>query len=273
MAVTIACSTTQSMAPVDSLRPVLDEQVQLALKCAERAGPLMEVSVGDDGRFAVRHAPDRPLYERGTLGPGLPIDLGPAFNRLGRWIHVQRPDGWLLGLDAGEFGGGLWWISKTGDRQQILDAQTPVVSLGDGAHGTYVVTHEGLDLNSGAELIIGFRTLTRVGTGPWRVGTTQQFRGDFLVALDAAEDGIYILGSRTLSLWTGREWVTVSADFQPLDPKLGPFSMAADRDAAYVGMRLLVLRIPKSGRMVSWFVDSKCQQFDYREVTCQCMAN
>ena len=27
---------------------------------------------------------------------------------------VSVPSGWLVGFDAGEFGGGLWWFSRDG---------------------------------------------------------------------------------------------------------------------------------------------------------------
>jgi hypothetical protein len=36
---------------------------------------------------------------------------------------VPVSDGWIVGLDAGEFGGGLWWFSKHSDDSREISAK------------------------------------------------------------------------------------------------------------------------------------------------------
>jgi hypothetical protein len=44
----------------------------------------------------------------------VPRQLKLSKEMIGRRTILQTADGWLLGFDAGEFGGGLWWFSKDG---------------------------------------------------------------------------------------------------------------------------------------------------------------
>jgi hypothetical protein len=38
----------------------------------------------------------------------------------GRSVVAKAGDGWLIGFDAGEFGGGLWWSSNDGREKKHL---------------------------------------------------------------------------------------------------------------------------------------------------------
>jgi|GEM_PF-3731999 len=47
----------------------------------------------------------------------------------GTWTVVERPDGWIVGLDAGEWGGLVQWYSNTGVLLQTLTRSEPLLQF------------------------------------------------------------------------------------------------------------------------------------------------
>ena len=54
----------------------------------------------------------------------LPFKVNYAPDRAGFRSVMTVKNGYLVGFDAGEFGGSLWWFSKTGQQSQRLSAST-----------------------------------------------------------------------------------------------------------------------------------------------------
>jgi hypothetical protein len=247
---------------------LLQEPGNEILKCAERTESSMEVTA-PERQVRVRAIAIRPRRASGTNGPGLPVAVSPSLLRRGHWITKRHADGWFVGLDAGEFGGGLWWVTAAGSDQQIIESNYPVLAIGDTSHGMYVVTADEFDFDA-TEETSAFTTIEQDKSQHWHVTSRHRVQGEFIADLEDRADGIYILGPHTLSLWTGSEWLSVPAEFHPLEARLGPFSMVADNEAIYVGMRLLVLKIPKAGGAGSWFAPRDCRTFDLGPDGCRC---
>lgn len=69
------------------------------------------------GRLEITDVGNRPHEEAGVAFP-------PHFHRskkmIGRAMTVRAGSDWLIGFNAGEFGGGLWWTSPDGRRTKLL---------------------------------------------------------------------------------------------------------------------------------------------------------
>ena len=50
----------------------------------------------------------------------LPQFLKLSKEMIGSRSLLRTADGWLVGFDAGEFGGGLWWFNNEGDDNRKL---------------------------------------------------------------------------------------------------------------------------------------------------------
>jgi hypothetical protein len=87
---------------------------QADLRCGNYSKTEWSVSVSD-GQLQVSE------YTNSNSMDKLPFDYDPSPDRLGRRNVMKLPDdGWLVGFDAGEFGGGLWWFSSNGERNLRL---------------------------------------------------------------------------------------------------------------------------------------------------------
>jgi hypothetical protein len=62
----------------------------------------------------------------------LPQYLKLSKEMIGRRSVLRTADGWLVGFDAGEFGGGLWWFNNEGDENRKL--------LSENVHAIYQTT-------------------------------------------------------------------------------------------------------------------------------------
>lgn len=61
-----------------------------------------------------------PIPDRQESYPRMPfvVEQGSAKEgRAGEWFSVQVSDGWIIGFNAGEWGGALWWYSPDGKRR------------------------------------------------------------------------------------------------------------------------------------------------------------
>ncbi len=185
-------------------------------------------------------------------GPALEPDLWASLRRAGfsdREVRglahrVSVDDGWIAGFNRGEFGGGLWWVGRGGERRELA------VHHGPGFHpenvqalvtvGPRVLALEGLD-----------HTAVNEGSAVWVERHDDGWRARLLVDLGAAPFGIvpdgpgtWIVGTvaRLVRLTAAGE-VTALADLPRGLAWLYPRSLAREgRGPLYIAARHHVLR-------------------------------
>ena len=229
-----------------------------ALRCANYSTQQWRVSL-ENGTIVIREAPKK--TEQAVL---------PAHLRLRRGMSGQRstlkiPNGWLLGFDGGEFGGGLWWSNEDGSQSsRILNENVKgILSTSKGALVLVGLAH--IDLDVGRVFMIPDSAKPK------------EIRP--LVSLDGAPQAFVIESPTTVLVTTthGVSRVNFSGSLEVLAH--APFSLlyansmviTADK-VIYAGMRLFVVRfLPgASGYREQWLVRSDCQHFEIRGQSCSC---
>jgi len=105
--------------PVQGIAPLIEER--------ERVGPLRSSSKGLPPGFA-KSVQIRELLQGSPELRGLADQLAIELTR-GRtaadlaFVHVDVAEGWLVGLDHGEWGGALWWFSRDYGTRTLLVAE------------------------------------------------------------------------------------------------------------------------------------------------------
>lgn len=180
--------------------------------------------------------------------------------------HVRRfESGVLVGFDAGEYGGALYFFSADGKTRQQLAAEN-VIGFAELGGQTIVVT--GL-----AHLGMSTGKLLKV------VHDSSGIRADSWIVLDGAADTfLEESGESMLVLTTGSlSRVTAQGSVNQIArvnyDVLYPNSMAADsRGVVYVGMRQLVVRwIPTdTSYREEWLTKDDCVQMQREKFECRC---
>jgi hypothetical protein len=229
-----------------------------ALQCANYSTQQWRVSL-ENGSLVMGEAPK-----------ANPKAVLPAHIRLKRGMSGQRStlkiqNGWLLGFDGGEFGGGLWWSNEDGSQtSRILNENVKgILATSKGVLVLVGLAH--IDLDVGKVFII-----------PDSAKPKEIRR---LVSLDGAPQAFAIESPTTVLVTTthGVSRVSFSGNLEVLAHApfslLYPNSMVVTADKAiYVGMRLLVVRfLPEApGYRAQWLVRSECQHFEIRGQGCSC---
>ena len=173
-------------------------------------------------------------------------------------------DGWMVGLDRGEWGGNLNWIDSEGNRTVLLD--TNVTSLV--RNGTEVFVLSGLSHLSHSSG--GIYLAARRGR-EWSIRR--------LVELDeAARAASLTLDGRLLAVTMKGILIQDGESFRRLMAvdygRLAPNSVVGTRDGAiYVGLRMFVARLVPdgSGFIHEWLLPSTCPKgLEFREMVCSC---
>ncbi len=107
-----------------------------SLRCANRANDEWELSL-DGGRVVATLQADR----EPSRGPTVPFTLPQGAEAPGRKSVVAVDDGFLVGTDAGEWGGSLLWASKDGTQMKEIGDENVVMLIDLGAA---VLSLEGL---------------------------------------------------------------------------------------------------------------------------------
>ena len=202
------------------------------------SAPTGQLEIRDDGKRT---------HDEGSVFP-------PHFHRtkdmIGRAMTVGAGGSWLVGFDAGEFGGGLWWTSQDGKRTKLLTREN-VQAFVPREKDVLVFTglsHMGHD--RGAAYL--FRStdddgeLTRIAD------------------LDSAPSAALLENNGSVLIAVSNGVVTLRPDGSVVRlykheemPILYPNSIAgAENDAVFVGMRFYVLRLHRGadGKFEStWF--------------------
>jgi hypothetical protein len=181
---------------------------------------------------------------------------------------IQVEDGWLVGLDVGEFGGALWWFSSDGKNSKKL-ADENVVGFANSSKGVLALVglaHMGLD--SGKVLRIAD-------------GEAGNRKIEVLADLGVAPRTFAVESPDTLLVVTTRGLVRVrtSGMVEQLLPTnyglLYPNSMTLSPSGViHVGMRHFVTRLTPTGNSYreEWFVPIGCSQFRIRDYDCVCIS-
>jgi hypothetical protein len=220
----------------------------------------------------------QPLKSREHVDP-IPFSYAESEDRRGS-RHVARVEGgWLVGFDAGEFGGGLWWF---GDRdghegRRIRPNPSSPANANDIFHAENVL---GLPLVGGQRLVLmGLDHLTGRSGRVFRAvpGSTGWDLAPVAV-LDAQPDVWLVDGTRLLFLTESGLWVSDGSGAKRVHAvDLGAFAptsmVRASDGAVYVGMRYYVLRLAERNGTweEAWFVPASCQRMRFRDYQCECL--
>jgi hypothetical protein len=242
------------------------------LRCTDYSENFWSVSL-IDGRIKPVPCPVRQHVDP------LPFDYEAGKDRSGN-RHVQRLlDGWLVGFDDGEFGGGLWWFSPDGRESRRLPPPTDAPASPqdpfrpENVLGLPVVGKEQLVL-MGLDHLLGrsgriLRLVLREGA--WELAP--------LAVLDSAPDPWFVDGDQLLIATESGIWVLKSTGHLTKlhEIELGRFSPSAlirGPDAAlYLGLRHYVLRLEGKDSKWSetWLVPLNCRNVRLADYRCICM--
>jgi len=200
--------------------------------------PTGQLEIRDDGNRA---------HEEGSVFP-------PHFHRakdmIGRAMTARAGADWLVGFDAGEFGGGLWWTSQDGKRTKLLTRENVQAFI------------------QRDKDVLVFTGLSHMG---YDRGAAYLFRstGDDgeitrIADLDSAPSAALLENNGSVLIAVSNGVVTLRPDesvvrlYKQEDmPILYPNSVAGEEgDAIYVGMRFYVLRLHRRADGVyesTWF--------------------
>lgn len=206
--------------------------------------------------------------DSGAAEDSLPFTVsGKARDGLGGTRHVRAVDnGWLVGFDAAEVGGALWWFDKTGERR---------VKLFDGNIIGFV--------ELAGEGIVALSGFARGGFSrgqALRVRRAVEWTAKPWINLDSAAEA-FVLESRDSLLvltTTGVIRLTACGDMTRVAltdyDALYPTSLAVDpHGVIYVGMRHYITRfVPALGSALreEWLTREDCQTPKVSHFECVC---
>ncbi|MBI2378724.1 MAG: hypothetical protein HYV07_32315 [Deltaproteobacteria bacterium] len=233
------------------------------LRCANYARDEWRVSI-DAGALTFSESNN---HEADT-GPALPFTFTPKQQvTRGRRHVLAVSDGFLVGFDAGEWGGSLFWFSLDGAQK---------VKLGDeNVHGLVPM---------GSDLVGAIEGLSHLGVSEgnvrWIERSAAGWHAEAPTALDAgpstfvaASDAIYVLTTKSLvRVGKDRKAVTIQ---EVRTAQLYPDSMVIDAAGElWFGMRQFVVRMTPIGNRYkeTWFVHESCVRATERDLECVCGA-
>jgi hypothetical protein len=231
------------------------------LRCANHAN--------DEWQVAIEHGAvkltESKQHEADT-GPALPFTPKQQPATRGRRHVLAVADGFLVGFDAGEWGGGLYWFSTDGANTAKL-ADENVHGLVKVAPGL-VASIEGLShmgISEGSVRWIEHR-------GTWRGAGALTALDAGPSAFAATPDAIYVVTSKSL-VRVGTKDRKASTIQAMRTARLYPDSMAFDPDGTlWIGMRQFVVRMTPAGKRFtqSWLVREACVRATAHDLTCVC---
>jgi hypothetical protein len=184
----------------------------------------------------------------------LPFKLNPVQKKgevdlAGDRCVLAVDNGYLIGFDAGEFGGGLWWFSKDGTRHRKLSLRAS-----DSLDDYYPENVHGL-VRNGSD-VLAFEGLTHLGLNSGRVvKVSRSTKGEWQVSLFAElgacphaiveESPSSWLLATTSGVWRLDAHAQKRVIWQPVGGHLYyPNSIARDSNGVvFMGMRHYVIRL------------------------------
>ena len=173
-------------------------------------------------------------------------------------------DGWLIGIDVGEFGGGLWWFGTDGSRSKKLSDEN-VHGFVNTSIGTLAIVGLGhLGVESGQVLRI---TSDKAGNRKSEIFADFGFAPAAFVA--ESPDSIIIL--TTFGLVRMKTSGSVERLLRTNYRDLYPTSMTLSASGVlHVGMRHFVTRLTPIGNSYEeeWFAPADCTAFTTPDCDC-----
>ncbi|MBS2028634.1 MAG: hypothetical protein JST54_12080 [Deltaproteobacteria bacterium] len=239
------------------------------LTCAGYSEREWKVAWTDGG---VRITPDDGQQSRSDSEP-FPIK-GTAEEGLAGERHVLGvQDGYLIGFDAGEFGGALWWASKDGSRRERLRTPGETTYDVENVHGMASMGDDVLVIQGLAHLSINVGKAVLVSTTGHRIRFLADLNAEPLFVFREDDRSAIVLTNRRLIRLHPSGAIEVLAQLEVLDSALYPNSMVRSPSGVFwVGMRHLVLRLaPRgSGYESTWFAPKDCANWKVRGTDCVC---
>ncbi len=215
--------------------------------------------------------------EGGSVRVGKPLDEEPQQVPLPEYLKLSKEmigsrsllrtaDGWLVGFDAGEFGGGLWWFNNGGDENKKLLSEN-VHAIYQTSYGAFVLVGLAhLSLNDGqiyqfteTDEEVKVKHVADLGGSP--EASTVDPDGRFVVATPKSVLAVDY-GGKVHELYRSGEGLTY------------PTSVVVDANGdIFVGMRFFALRLVPTNNddyRPQWLMAKECQSFKIVKRICTC---
>jgi hypothetical protein len=135
---------------------------------------------------------ERLLEERHAGMPFKPTVNGSEVADGSTWIAASVPDGWIVALDFGEWGGKVMWVSRDGAKQVDI-SNDQIQSLIGTSHGVFGI---GLGASASQFLPNSLIEISRDSDGKWRTQEVSPFPYND-AAMTMLDNDRLLLGSRT----------------------------------------------------------------------------
>jgi len=229
------------------------------MRCANYSDDEWQVAVDGDQVHVTPATPHEP-----DTGPE--VAFKPDTIPGGRRHSLAVADGFLVGYDAGEWGGALYWVAADGKTHTEIAKENVrgvfVYGDADTAVAFEGLAHMGID--EGA-----VRWLKRAPNG-WTTDTVGKLDG-VPQAIVAAPDAFYAITLE--SLVRIRFDHTIDTIQKVTTQGLYPDSMAVDATGQlWIGMRQFVLRLTPAGGTYTaqWLVEARCKTVTQVDLSCRC---
>ena len=170
----------------------------------------------------------------------------------GARISVKTPDGWIVGFDAGEWGGGLYWFSPDGTRHYQIKLDRPV---------DWCDSENVRDLMTYKDSVIAFQglahlsmdrgkvvTVSRQKNGKWKAALLTKLGSEPQVCIQDGVDSWIIVTDESL-LRLNADGNLENLGKIEFASGLYPNSIARDAEGViYLGMRHFVARLIPDGK-------------------------
>jgi hypothetical protein len=228
--------------------PASTSGVNKDLLCANSSNDEWQVGI-ESGKLRVSRWPHH-------KDPALPRHFALKNVMRGRAVVAKAGDGWLVGYDAGEFGGGLWWVGEDGRKSTRL--------LGDDVHAIVPRAQELLVFTGLAHMtmdegnVYSYRPAVRATGSLARLVDLGSSPAD---ALAGSNGTVFVAAhTRVVALDSSNQLRVL---FQ--NEEMGilyPNSIAEDPDGnLFVGMRFYVLRLERTATgqyIADWYAHGRC---------------
>ncbi|MBU2574776.1 MAG: hypothetical protein KKH28_11935 [Elusimicrobia bacterium] len=234
-----------------------------SLRCAGFSGSAWSVSLVG-GNVKINPRSGAPVDEP------LPFEIRPKDTAagLGGDRRVKRvKNGWLIGFDAGEFGGALWWFSANGGKRKKLIKEN-VLGLVESSAGVLVLVGIAHFRTDKGEVLRARKNRK----GDWQVTRLADLGGEPKAFAKESPDSLLVLTNHGLLrvLASGK----VERLFTTRYGGLYPNSMTLSKTGViHFGMRHFVTRLTPADNAYKeeWFVPADCRRFELRERECVCI--